>query len=106
MPKYSINQKANMLERANRAEQKARGYGSDARAYANSAKGGKGPLGLDYAAIRDAKNKIANAYEQEAEDLRQRAMPAPNSRAQYQAEKEAGDPYATTMSYEAWKALD
>jgi hypothetical protein len=32
--------------------------------------------------------------------------PLINSRAQYNAEKAAGDPYATSMSFEEWKNLD
>ena len=31
--------------------------------------------------------------------------PLANSRAQYEHEKEAGDPYAIRMSYEEWKKL-
>ena len=32
--------------------------------------------------------------------------PLANSREQYMKEKEAGDPYATRMSFEEWKNLD
>jgi hypothetical protein len=46
-------------------------------------------------------NMRANMVEQEQE-ARSRA---PNSREQYQHEKEQGDPYATRMSYEEWKKL-
>ncbi len=46
-------------------------------------------------------NMRANMVEQEQE-ARSRA---PNSRDQYQHEKEQGDPYATRMSYEEWKKL-
>lgn len=38
--------------------------------------------------------------------VREVDLPKANSRAQYDAEKEAGDPYATSMSFEAWKKLD
>ena len=106
MPRYSIDQKAEMLKKANEADQKAKRYANDAKAYGFSASRGKGPLGLDYTVGRDAANKMANIYEEEAEILRQRAMPSSNSRAQYNAEKAAGDPYATSMSFEEWKNLD
>jgi hypothetical protein len=33
-------------------------------------------------------------------------LPRANSRAQYDSEREAGDPYATSLSFEAWKKLD
>jgi len=35
----------------------------------------------------------------------QNAAPAPNSRAQYQHERDAGDPNAIRLSFEEWKKL-
>lgn len=105
MPKYTSNEKAGMLSRASEADKKAGRYASEARVYGAAASRGKGPVGLDYTVGRDAARKQANMYEEEAEMLRQRAMPAPNSRAQYDSEKEAGDPNALNMSFEQWKKL-
>lgn len=94
-----------MLKRAEEAEAKAKRNNSDAIAYGMSTSRGKGPLGLDYSVGRDAARKMANMYEEEAEMLRQRAMPAPNTRAQYEAERQAGDPNALKLSFEEWKKL-
>ena len=38
--------------------------------------------------------------------VREVDLPKANSIEQYQAEKQAGDPYARSMSFEAWKRLD
>lgn len=106
MPKYTIDEKAGMLSRANEADKKTRQYSAKAHAYGAFADRRKGSiLDPDYAASRDAARKQANMYEEEAEMLRQRAMPATNSRAQYESEKEAGDPNALNMSFEQWKKL-
>lgn len=105
MPKYSINQKADMLSRASEAEKKAQQYSNEAKAYDSSAKKGKGPLGLDYTIGRDSARKMANFYEEEAENLQQRAMPTTNSLEQYKSEREAGDPNALRLSFAEWKKL-
>lgn len=52
----------------------------------------------------DAANAMANMAEQESEIISQRQLKE-NSRAQYQHEKEQGDPYANKMSFEDWKKL-
>lgn len=105
MPQDKMNQKANMLKRAEEADAKAKRYGLEAKAYSLSASRGKGIFGYDYSVGRDAANQVANMYEQEAESLRQRAMPKPNSRGQYEHEREAGDPNALKLSFEDWKKL-
>jgi hypothetical protein len=51
-----------------------------------------------------ADNAMANMAEQEQEMLQQR-MYKTNSRAQYEHEKEAGDPVALRLSFEEWKKL-
>ncbi len=40
------------------------------------------------------------------EFVRKTDLPKANSIEQYRAEKQAGDPYALNMSFEAWKNLD
>lgn len=63
-------------KKANEARAKAERYGNEAKAYkafADTSPGGKGPLGLDYTAGKDAKNAVANMYESEAEALDKRA---------------------------------
>lgn len=57
----------------------------------------------DFKSRRDASNALANMYEQEAENLDIRRMP--NSREQYQHEKEQGDPNAIKLSFDEWKKL-
>ena len=105
MPKYTMDQKAEMLKRAREADKKASRYASDERVYKVFEKGSFGVMGPDYKSGREAASHMANMAEAEAEALRQRAMPAANSRAQYEHEKAAGDPYATELSFEDWKKL-
>ena len=57
----------------------------------------------DFKSRGDASNALANMYEQEAENLDIRRNP--NSREQYQHEKEQGDPNALRLSFEEWKKL-
>jgi len=52
----------------------------------------------------EAANKMANDAEQEMENIQQRVYKT-NSKAQYQHEREQGDPNALQMSYEEWKKL-
>jgi hypothetical protein len=103
MAKYSIEEKADMLKRAEQSERKARGYASEERAYRNAEKNSAdNMLGRHYKATRQAMSHMANMAEAEAEALKVRAT---NSRAQYEHEKAQGDPNATSMSYEEWKKL-
>ncbi len=54
--------------------------------------------------MADAANAIANMKEQDNEAILQRMNPI-NSRAQYEHERDAGDPNALRMSFEEWKKL-
>lgn len=101
MPKYSINQKSDMLSRSYDAERKAKRYSNEASAYKIAEKTSTGMLKDHYTAEKEAKNQIANMYEQEAEMLKERAA---NSRAQYEHEKAQGGAM-TDLSYEDWKKL-
>ena len=51
-----------------------------------------------------ADNAMANMAEMEAEIIAQR-MNKTNSRAQYEHERQAGDPNALKLSFEQWKKL-
>jgi hypothetical protein len=55
---------------------------------------------LSSAEGRDVNKRNMDFMEQEVNKIR-----AANSRAQYEHEKAAGDPYATEMSFEDWKKL-
>jgi FKBP-type peptidyl-prolyl cis-trans isomerase (trigger factor) len=59
-------------------------------------------------------NYLENVKTQEGRDMNRKNeefvrsvdLPKANSRAQYDSEKAAGDPYALSMSFEQWKNLD
>ena len=62
--------------RAVKTRRLAERHGNEAKAwkaFADRSFGGKGPMGLDYNAGKDASNKLANMYEEEAEALEKRA---------------------------------
>ena len=105
MPKYTIDQKAEMLKRAEESDKKSKRYAGSAEAYRAFESNQPYGFGPNYKAGKEAAKHLANMYESEAEDLRQRATPATNSREQYESEKEQGDPHALRMSYEEWKKL-
>lgn len=102
MPKYSIDEKADMLKRANEADKKVSRYASEERVYRNAEKNtANNALGRSYKEARQAASQMANMAEQESENLKMRAT---NSRAQYEHEKAQGGAM-TDLSYEEWKKL-
>jgi len=105
MPKYSTTQKQEMLSKASDADRKKEDYSLEAKMYDVLGKRGKGVLGRDYSVNRDSARAVANYYEQEAENLRERSMPSINTREQYESEREAGDPNALKLSFSEWKKL-
>lgn len=109
MPRRTIDEKAEMLERASKAEKKADNYSRQMKAYeaAMPDNGGWYAKGLknSFSKQIDAYKHLKNLALQEADMYKEGAMPTPNSREQYNHEREAGDPNALRLSYEDWKNL-
>ena len=99
--KLNDEQKNDLIDRIVDARKKSENYGGTARV-ARIFEKNEG-LFTDFKSRREAANSMANMYEQEAENLRVRRQP--NSREQYQHEREQGDPNALRLSFEQWKKL-
>jgi hypothetical protein len=105
--KLTSEEKNNAINRIVDARKKTENYASEARVNRIFEKNqSTSPLVFsqpDFKSKREAANSLANMYEQETENMRVRLQP--NSREQYQHEKEQGDPNALRLSFEEWKKL-